>query len=106
LAEKATRLRLACLTRWPLAEKLAAELDGEVAVAVVDATKSKAVLSRFAEAGLVRGYPTLLLFRQAATWRNSRLCAVSDSYACAGTERCASTRVAATWRRLLHLHAR
>jgi hypothetical protein len=34
-----------------------------VAVAEVDATSSKGVLTRFAEAGLVRGYPTLLLFR-------------------------------------------
>ena len=48
------------------AEKLAAELEGEVAVAEVDATSSKGVLTRFAEAGLVRGYPTLLLFRCAA----------------------------------------
>jgi hypothetical protein len=35
-----------------------------VAVAAVDATTSKGVLSRFAEVGLVRGYPTLLLFRR------------------------------------------
>jgi len=56
------------------AERLAHELDGEVAVAAGDVTANRFTLSRFAEPGLVRGYPTLLLFRcVAATAAQSAL---------------------------------
>jgi hypothetical protein len=48
-----------------------------VAVAEVEASSNKGVLTRFAEAGLVRGYPTLLLFRCAV---------VIAHFACTATE--------------------
>ena len=47
------------------AEEVADELQGEVAVAAVDVTANKRVTARFGEAGLIRGYPTILLFRRA-----------------------------------------
>lgn len=65
-------------------------------MAVVDATTSKGVLSRFAEAGLVRGYPTLLLFRRAAAL-HARTFAQRLTREATGTARCSSTREAATW---------
>jgi hypothetical protein len=65
-------------------------------VAVVDATTSKGVLSRFAEVGLVRGYPTLLLFRRAAA-AHVRAFAQRLTREPAGTARCSSTRADATW---------
>jgi len=60
-----------CTALKPTWHELAEELDGAVNVAMVDATAEKATAKRFGKAGLLSGYPTLLLFRDRKVYKYS-----------------------------------
>lgn len=58
-----------CTALKPTWHELAEELDGAVNVAMLDATAETATAKRFGGAGLLSGYPTLLLFRDRKVYK-------------------------------------